>query len=158
MTSTADRVGMRRLSVLSAVLVAALAIGLGGCTEKTSANLVPVTGAVTMDGKPLDGATITFIATGGTPGLGGTGITDAAGNFEISHFRAGKGLDPGQYKVVVSKLVMSDGSPIPPGTLSIAELSTRELLPARYSDYSGTVLNATVAEGGDPVTLGLASR
>ena len=77
----------------------------------------------------------------------------------MSHFRAGEGLDPGEYKVVVSKLVMRDGSPIPAGTaVSIAELSTRELLPPRYSDYNNSILKSTITDGVDPVSLDLASR
>jgi len=111
-----------------------------------------------MDGKPLEGASITFVGIGSTPGLGGTGITDAAGNFKVSHFRAGDGLDPGQYKVIVSKLVMQDGSPIPAGTVSVAELSTREMLPPRYSDYGKSILTSTITDGVDPVSLDLASR
>jgi hypothetical protein len=143
-------------------LVAAFAMaawGAAGCTgEGTNANLVPVTGNITLDGKPLVGASVTFVGTGATPGLGGVGMTDEAGNFEVSHFRAGKGLDPGDYKVLVSKVVMSDGSPIPAGTLSIAELSTRELVPRRYNDPNTSLLSHTVRDGGQPMSLSLASR
>jgi hypothetical protein len=141
-----------------AIVSTCLAVGFVGCSETTSANLVPVTGNVTMDGKPLAGASITFTGVGNTPGLGGVGVTDEAGNFEVSHFRAGKGLDAGDYKVMISKLVMSDGAPIPAGTLSIAELSTRQLVPRRYNDVNNTILKVIVKDGGDPVSLALASR
>jgi len=147
----------RRAACLAAAL--ALTFGLVGCAgNATDGNLVPVTGNVTLDGKPLAGASVTFAVVGGTPGLGGVGITDEAGNFEIADFRAGKGLAPGEYKVLVSKIVMADGSPIPAGTVSIAELSTRDLVPRRYSDPNATVLKQTVREGGAPVTLELTSR
>jgi hypothetical protein len=158
MTANRAFVMTGRPSLGFVIVMAAVALSASGCAEGTATNLVPVTGNVTMDGKPLAGASITFVGTGSTPGLGGTGITDEAGNFEVSHFRAGKGLDAGDYKMLVSKTVLSDGSPIPAGTLSIAELSTRELVPRRYNDLNASVLNHTVKGGGDPISLALASR
>jgi hypothetical protein len=158
MISRRDAFMTRGLFASFAILLASFAVGLVGCSETTSTSLIPVTGNVTMDGKPLAGASITFTGIGSTPGLGGVGVTDDAGNFEVSHFRAGKGLDAGDYKVMISKLVMSDGAPIPAGTLSIAELSTRQLVPRRYNDVNNTILKVTVKDGGDPVSLALASR
>lgn len=147
----------RQGACLAAALV--LTIGIAGCTgQANNANLVPVTGNIKLDNKPLAGASVTFLVAGGTPGLGGVGITDEAGNFEVADFRAGKGLAPGDYKIVVSKIVMADGSPIPAGTVSIAELNTRELLPRRYADPNATVLNCSIKGGDAPVTLELASR
>lgn len=139
------------------VLVAAIAFS--GCGPGVqNGNLVPVVGTVTLDGQPLAGASVTFVGAGSTPGLGGVGISDDSGKFEISHFRAGKGLDPGEYKVVVSKLVLSNGQPIPAGTVSVAELSTRDLVPRRYSDFNNATLSVTVTPGGEPVSLDLLSR
>ena len=153
-----DETMKRRFAVGMFVLLAAVAAGMSGCSDVGGAGRVPVTGNIKLDGKPLAGASVTFIGTGTTPSLGGVGITDQAGNFSVSHFRAGEGLEPGEYKVTVSKLVLSDGSPIPPGTLSIAELSTREMVPRRYNDFNNTMLQAKVKEGGEPIELGLASR
>lgn len=148
----------RGISVLSTILLATLSIGLSGCEKPLGGNLVPVSGVIKLDGKPLAGASVTFLGASGTPGLGGSGIADEGGKFEVSHFRAGKGLEPGEYKVVVNKLVMADGSPIPAGTASAAELNTRDLVPKRYSDFSKTILLTTIKSGGDPVSFELASR
>ncbi|WP_425618530.1 carboxypeptidase-like regulatory domain-containing protein [Anatilimnocola sp. NA78] len=147
------------LATAFALLALSLSVGLTGCGgPNLSENLVPVTGTVTMDGKPLAGASVTFVAIGTTPGMGGVGTVDESGKFEVSHFRAGKGLDPGEYKVVISKRVMSNGSPIPAGTLSIADLSTRDIVPPRYSDYNKTTLALAVSAGGQPLTFALTSR
>jgi len=140
-------------------LLVAAAILVTGCGQQASnPDLVPVSGTVHLVGQPLAGASVTFIAVGATPGEGATGITDEAGRYELAHFRAGKGAMPGEYKVVISKRVMSDGSPIPAGTLSIAELSTREVLPPRYSDYNNSQLKATVIKDNPPIDLQVTSR
>jgi len=148
----------RRISTTLALILAVL-IGVSGCgMAGGGGKLVPVTGTVTIDGKPLAGASVTFMGLGATPGLGGVGTTDDFGKFEMSHFRAGKGVDPGEYKVIISKRVMSNGSPIPVGTLSIADLATRDLVPPRFSDYNATVLTTFVKEGAEPITFSLTSR
>lgn len=143
----------------SALLLIPATLWLAGCSsEPTNPNLVPVTGTVTFNGQPLAGASVTFIGVGATPGEGATGITDEAGKYELSHFRAGKGAMPGDYKVMICKRVMSDGSPIPAGTLSIAELATRETVPPRYSDYTGTQLKATVHASNPPIDFQVSAR
>ena len=80
------------------------------------------------------------------------------GKYEVTHFRTGKGLEPGEYRVAISKLVMQDGSPIPPGTSSAAELDTKNLLPAKFSDPNNTTLKANVASGGKPIDFALTSQ
>lgn len=140
-------------------LLVAAAFYLAGCGQQPSnPDLAPVSGTVRLAGQPLAGASVTFIGVGATPGEGATGITDDAGRYELAHFRAGKGAMPGEYKVVISKRVMSDGSPIPAGTLSIAELSTREVLPPRYSDYNNSRLKATVIKDNPPVDFQVTSQ
>ena len=103
------------------------------------------------------GANLTFIPLEGTSGQGGTGTTDSAGKYDVTHFRAGKGAEPGTYRVVISKLVMQDGSPIPAGQ-SAAELLTKDAVPQQYSDYNATTLKATVEAGGKPIDFALKSR
>jgi hypothetical protein len=72
-----------------------------GCSK--SENLRSVTGIVTYQGAPLEGAIVSFIPDS-SDGLPGSGITNANGQFEILPGRAGlKGLKPGSYKVTVVK-------------------------------------------------------
>jgi hypothetical protein len=137
-------------SLLHKLLACSIIVaGLAGCSGSSgNPNLVPVTGSVTLDGQPLAGASVAFVAAGDTAGAGGVGITDESGKYHLAHFREGTGAEPGEYKVLISKIVLPDGSPIPPGTTSVAELQTRNLVPARYSDYYNTVLKAVVTQVG----------
>lgn len=78
------------------ITLAAGSLILTGC----GSGLVPVSGLVTLDGKPVEGATVTFITEDGTQSA--SGQTDASGNFTLSD--AGKpGVRPGTYKVLVTK-------------------------------------------------------
>ena len=80
-----------RLSPLVLWLIVAV-----GCGSKLS----PVNGVVTLDGKPVAGATVTFVTSDGK--MSATGYTDDSGSFSLS---AGSqlGAYPGDYKVVVVK-------------------------------------------------------
>lgn len=144
---------------LIGVFVAAV-VGLSGCGEGVtqSDTAIPVAGTITLDGKPLEGAGVTFIPLAADQGQGGVGSTDAEGKYEVTHFRTGKGLEPGEYRVAISKLVMQDGSPIPAGTSSAAELDTKNLLPAKFSDPNSTTLKANVTSDGKPIDFALTSQ
>ena len=84
-----------------------------GCS-KTDPSLVAVTGTVTINDQPLANATVTFIPKDGTPGFGGVGKTDAAGKSKLFGNRDdAPGILPGEYRVVVSKRLMPDGSEVP---------------------------------------------
>ena len=75
-----------------------LALLLAGCgsSQKTS----PVEGDVLLDGKPLAGSSIQFVAQG--KGHDATGETDKNGHFVMSTFQPKDGVLPGNYKVVIS--------------------------------------------------------
>lgn len=77
--------------------LAAAVAALAGCGGN---NLVPAEGTVTLDGNPVDGAMVTFVATEG--GALYTGQTDASGAFKLTH-RNDPGAPPGSYKVMVTK-------------------------------------------------------
>lgn len=87
----------RRIAA-GAVLVAALAVaGCGAASNKPK--LYPATGTVTLDGKPLADATVSFVPAVGPPS---DGKTDAAGKFTI--MTSGQpGAPFGPNKVTVSK-------------------------------------------------------
>ena len=77
---------------------------------------MPVSGTVTLDGKPLSGVMVSFIPTGSTRGTGAGGYTDKAGKYELTATHGGKGTPVGEYRVLAAKLVMPDGSDFPVGS------------------------------------------
>src|SRR5436305_15239140 len=65
---------------------------------------VPVSGMVTLDGKPLSKAIVSFVPKGETPGDGGIATTDASGQFEVtSRDTKSRGCPVGTYTVMISK-------------------------------------------------------
>jgi hypothetical protein len=119
-----------------------LLCGLVGCGG--AAGRVEVTGTVTLDGRPLDGATVTFYPEGQTGGLGGSGRTGPDGRYTLTDARGGTGVLPGEYRVVVSRLLRPDGS-APDPAAPPAESDARETLPAAYHDRDATRLRARVS-------------
>lgn len=70
---------------------------LAGCS---GSGTVKVDGVVTLDGKPLANATVTFHSADGK-GRTAIGTTDAQGAFTLTSYSADDGIVPGDYKVVV---------------------------------------------------------
>jgi len=136
----------RGLPLLTAVL--ALAVGCG----KTDPSLVPVSGTVTLNDQPLANATVTFIPKDGTTGFGGVGKTDAAGKYRLAGSRDNEpGIPPGEYRVVISKRLMSDGSELPANDNTPPMNSpAKESVPAGYSSMAASTLTATVRPGMGP--------
>lgn len=118
--------------------------------DPTSVVLVPVEGRVTVDGKPLEMAVVTFLPEEG----GGSciGETDADGRYTLETFGR-KGAMIGPAKVAVSYLVSAEGEPQglgprsamaqPPGMLS----ATERLAP-EFSDLGRTSLEVEVSPQG----------
>ncbi len=137
--------------------LAVLLIAVAGCGGE---KLYPVTGTVTVDGKPAEGLQVIFAADEG--GLTGTGLTDAAGKYSIVTMK-GKGLPAGTYRVSIAKAqamsndsqgeeeYISSSDPAyeaqAAGDLSAyqeAERQKKDEIPAKYN--TNTILTATVAE------------
>ena len=88
-----------RLAGLAILLAAA-----AGCGGKYTP--VPVSGVVTLDGKPVEGATVYFYAVGDEKeGRPAHGTTDKNGEFRLSTLGHEDGALPRNYKVVVTKYV-----------------------------------------------------
>jgi hypothetical protein len=132
-------------------------VGVLGCTdpgdERPAFNpgaLVPAGGVVTINGKPLAHAVVTFLPETGCPGVG---ETDEVGKYALKSISF-RGVTPGDYKVAISYVASADGEP--QGTearnalvQSKAFLSAKELLPSHYSDFGRTKLRAKVpGQGG----------
>jgi len=133
------------IRILLPVLLA-LAVGCGSADK----NLAPVSGTITLNGEPLAGATVTFIPKDGTPGFGGVGKTDASGKYSLRGSRDNaKGIPSGEYRVVISKRLMPNGSEVPADDKTPPMMSpAKESLPNAYSSMASSRQSATVPPGG----------
>lgn len=104
-------------------------------------NLVPVTGVVTLDGQPLEGATVIYHPPDGTdPPRTARGVTDADGRYELLYAPEVKGAVPGTHRVQISKTGADE----------------MEVVPEKYS--RGSVLTAEVTNGEEDISFQLESR
>lgn len=139
--SKAARLGegrSRGMVSLVMALVAASAM-LWGCGPKVAPGMIPVTGKVTVAGKPLDEAAICF--KGKDNGFSNTARI-VAGKFRTA-------LKPGPYAIaVIAQEELFDDRGISTGF--------RQLIPVRYFTTESSGLNATVDAANRTVTLDLA--
>ena len=124
-------------------------------------NLVPVSGVLTVGGKPMPTLVITFLPPSG-PALA-TAETDKGGKYVLRSM-GGPGVLPGGYKVAISYMVSDEGEPQGMAARSSliqgpGMLSAKEQLPAEYADLGRSKLSAKVGpQGGEfnfdvPVSL-----
>jgi len=123
-----------RMAVIS-VMCSICLLFVFGCGSSNRPELVPVTGVVTMNGKPLEGARVTFVPENIR---GASAETDAAGNYELIYIRDIKGAPPGLHKVFISKLV-----------------DEQESIPNQYSSPEMTTLTAEVTDSGNKIDFDL---
>ena len=144
--------------------LAALAF-LVGCQDKgADVGATAVTGTVTLDGQPVEGASVSF-SPKSADGRAAAGITDASGRFSLTTVTSGDGAMPGSYAVAVSKTTSSGGpaaSGPPPdmskmtpeeiGAMSQAAMNAEpavitEELPVKYKTAADSGLTAEVKKG-----------
>lgn len=131
-----------------------------GCGGETGPETHPVTGTVTLDGEPVEGATVSF-----SPAEGGVraavGETDATGRYTLTTMRSGDGAMAGSFNVRVFKYEVEEGTVAtgpPPtedqeytddyaGAAREATPPPENLLPDRYADARGSGLSYTVVPG-----------
>lgn len=143
---------------MGAVLLS-FAVGCGGGRDSSLPDLVPVSGTVTLDDKPLAGAMVTFVPVGATRGRSCYGITGADGRYELMENEKNKGAPVGEFAVLVNKWVMPDGSDFPKdSTQSPMDSGARELLPPQYSLDGASTLKATVPASGGTIDFKLTSK
>jgi hypothetical protein len=119
----------------------------GGCNRDSGApKLVPVQGTITLDGKPLPRAAITFVPIGNTEGSGASGDSDKDGKYEVLDRRGEKGVPVGEYNVSIVK-------PLPGGSEDSRGGAAALMAPSRI-----VVQKATVPAGGGTLDFPLKSR
>jgi hypothetical protein len=160
---------MKAFPCLFGLLVTCALVGCGSDLPKT----VPVTGTVTLDGKPLEGATVNLISDEGSLAAGG--VTDESGNFSLRTTVGDKMVDGakvGTHKVAVTK-TSSSGPAIEmdieerkkmmeqmtTNPAITSDVKVQDLVPAKYKNplQSGLVANVT-QEGPNQITLELTSK
>ena len=117
----------------------------------------PVSGTITLDGKPLAGAGIMFLPRGETRGTGAFGMSDAAGQIHAENRSRRPRRSRRRIRRHDQPVVNRDGTPYVPNP-DVAEAGERETLPGIYSDSMKTVLTANVPKGGDTINFELKSK
>ncbi len=104
---------MRSFSWRGLIVFACLSISLlAGCGD--GIHRVDITGVLTAQKKPIDGAVVQLLPKGSTTGDGGLGAVDSEGKFTvISSRQDDPGIPPGTYTVLVSRLVDENGTLLP---------------------------------------------
>ena len=149
---------MNRPAKLALSILVTVGIVLTGCWNSSRPPTYPVTGTVTLQGKPIAGAVVTFVPTG--EGEAASAITNSEGKYALTTWEAGDGARPGQYGVKVSK---QEQAAVDPSkmvqNLSIEEEQkiyveskkprppAKSLVPSKYQDESTSGLSHTVPNG-----------
>jgi hypothetical protein len=148
--------GLVRVAGLLALVVFA------GCSP--SGSFSRVSGKVTFNGEPIEGARVTFVGTTETREGGREEYyttTDSSGKYAISGVRKSPGIPPGVYKVVVTKLTLKGGAKLSDG-LDLTQLEMSGLgtnaLPKEYGSAQTTKLSAELDPGKNSKDLELKSR
>jgi hypothetical protein len=145
-----------RSSCLAALALVPFLVGCGG------ARPVKVTGTLTLNGQPVEGATVQFVPVneGGRPA---TGLTKADGGFSLTTIEDQDGALPGEYKVVIRYNPPLENSPEAQSTeqgmkaamqaqAQAKKGKPKYVIPPAYSDATKTPFTQTVPTSG-PVTL-----
>ncbi|TWU20695.1 hypothetical protein Pla52o_45740 [Novipirellula galeiformis] len=128
-------------------LTAFIIVSFAGCSGETI-GLVPVSGTVTIAGKPTEGITVTlFRHSGEGKRLIPQGQTDAEGKFTVKVSQSVSGAPVGQYAVLFERWTLPDGSPVPEGQMP-ANVGAVNQLPQTYSDPGTSPESVTVPAGG----------
>lgn len=138
---------------LATVLICGCSGGTAGVPEIT--NLVPLSGIVELDNKPLAHATITFHPKTTAGFHGATGVTDETGKYEletdVGNGKIKKGAIPGTYNITVTKLVKPDGTPFvfdPKLGGPMNQGASMQMVPMKYATVNDFGLYFIIPAGG----------
>lgn len=147
-------------AICAVFTAASLALASAGCGDKGPAEpvleLVPASGVVTLDGKPLAEAQVTFLFEGTPPkGFVSSGAkTGPDGKFTVKT-GSKPGTVVGAYKVIVSLLKSPDGSPVKIDVESGMDLEqlqqagqVKESIAEQFNNPETTELHANVEKAG----------
>jgi hypothetical protein len=135
-----------------------LALLLAGCSGSDRPPLAKVSGIVTLDKTPVEGAAVMFMPVAG--GRPAQGLTDAQGKFTLTTFDDGDGAILGEHKVTVTKVQITGAKATADGlsgTTEAGQIKEVWIVPQRYSVPETSKLTAKVEKGMQPVPLELST-
>lgn len=119
-------------------LLAIALVGLAGCGD--GRGLMPASGVITYEGKPVTTGTVVFYPAKGRPAS--AEIRDD-GSFELSSYNTGDGLPPGNYTVCVTSVENTvEGNFDNPGR----QMPVRFLVPEKYCYPESSPIEIEVAK------------
>lgn len=139
-------------------IVALLTISVVGCSGESRPPTYPVSGTVTLKGKPVEKATLTFVPM--EKGEPASAITDANGKYSLTTYIAGDGARPGAYRIKVAKYNIEAPDPTDSARFMTFEEEQKiyndpslrpsppqiNLLPKKYENETTSGLEHTVSE------------
>ncbi len=156
----------RRKALVGVCMIPTLALlGCGGSSDHPK--VVPASGKVTFQGKPVAGAHVTFMKEGAPRAA--IGLSDERGIYHLTTFDSNDGAIPGEHQVTVlkvkSNVVVSgdtslngDGYAKAMEAAHAAQKSGKPVvafeLPAKYADPKTSGLKKTISDRG-PNTIDL---
>jgi len=128
----------RRANSVTLVVIAICGMSLAGCGDGRPAP-APVTGVVTYEGQPVEGAHVVFYTQGTRPAMG---TTDAEGRFSLLTWKPGDGALQGEAVVCITKEEVIRRKPDDPYAVA-----SKSLLPEKYRVPAQSPLRAEVKPG-----------
>ncbi|HUP80470.1 MAG TPA: carboxypeptidase-like regulatory domain-containing protein [Pirellula sp.] len=105
----------RRLFIVALACTTFSMLGCGNGLPPT----YPVTGTVTLDGKPVEGANVVFKSA--IDSNSASAMTDANGKYSLTTLSKGDGARVGSYSIIVTKFNNPDAKNPPPVATSMEE-------------------------------------
>lgn len=139
--------GMR----LAGLVLLGLLVGCGGRSD-----MAPVSGVVTVDGKPVAAAQVLFTSPNRRPAVG---ETDAEGRYVLSTHEQGDGAAIGSYNVTVTARptiqLSAAGSVGPTTRRPVVQHGPKSPVPLKYSDAANPLLTVEVKPGENEIPFEL---
>ncbi len=132
-----------QVSLIASVSLLCLTVSCGCSGGSSDPKPVPVSGTITLDGKPLQGARVTF----DSDQRPAVGITSTDGSYKLA-----LGALPGEYRVAIGDPPGNAGMTRPMAAPSGDKPEPVPVeLPLKYSDPKQTALRFTVPDDGSDV-------
>jgi hypothetical protein len=150
---------MGQIRIIGWAACAVMLSAAAGCSGKPK--LVPVTGVVKLDGKPVDGVRVYFWPNDQTAktfvNQFAIGFSDKEGKFSLRGTN-GDGIQAGGYKVTFARPMTRAGKATTKSNQKGEEVGAQESLPTELTELTQTKITANVTEASHDFVFDLASK